>query len=70
MPLIPCWESLECDKWADCPAYPDNGWNCWDVDGTLCFDGVQCVEHKPEFCRERCAYYRSVIHGLGLFQAV
>ena len=31
-----CWEFLTCGVIENCPAYPDHGYDCWTVEGTLC----------------------------------
>ncbi len=31
-----CWERMYCGMEQRCPAYPDNGEECWKVAGTMC----------------------------------
>lgn len=55
-----CWEFKNCgrDKSKDCPAYPNNGTNCWRVAGTMCGGKVQgTFAQKLANCME-CDYYK------------
>ena len=54
-----CYQYLDCKEYQCVMFYLDDSVNCWDIDGTLCF------EHslnefkkmtKKEFC-ENCSYY-------------
>ncbi len=64
MSVAPCWEFLNCGKEADCPAHPDHGKKCWEVEGTLCRGERQGnYEQKIGACRTNCAYYKKVIMG-------
>ncbi len=56
-----CWEYKACvDKIRlACPAYPDNGLECWKVTGTMCDNGkisMATVIEKISFCR-KCDFY-------------
>jgi methyl-accepting chemotaxis protein len=55
-----CWEYKKCGKDKDgaCPAYPNNGLDCWRVTGTLC-DGTEQGSFKEKIakCRE-CGFYQ------------
>ncbi len=31
-----CWDHHRCGIRGNCPAHPDHGGDCWNVDGTLC----------------------------------
>lgn len=57
-----CWEMKNCgrDKSNDCPAYPDNGQECWKVAGTMCGGQVQgTYAQKLANCME-CEVYKKV----------
>lgn len=61
---MPCWDHHKCGQKVDCPAYPDNGFNCWLVEGTLCRGERQpAYERKIESCRALCDYYMGVMDG-------
>lgn len=36
MGQVNCWEQHHCTLNDICPAYPDHGSDCWNIDGTLC----------------------------------
>lgn len=71
-----CWEVMQCDDPANCPAFNENrltgthrgknaGRCCWVVAGTLCFG-----EPAGEFARqidscETCAFYNYVLKEEG-----
>ena len=64
-----CWDFKKCppETYTACPAYPDNGEECWNIPGTLCEDGklrYLDVREKIEHCLV-CDYYRS--HGKSKF---
>jgi hypothetical protein len=60
----PCWKHRKCGKEKDCPAYPNHGFDCWNVAGTLCRNEVQGVyDQKIGSCRTQCPYYEGVISG-------
>ncbi len=64
MPGIRCWDHIECGKEKKCPAYPDHGFNCWDMSGTLCRDERQGdYDQKVGDCRTKCEYYNGVMGG-------
>ncbi len=64
MPVTPCWEAMKCLKYAECPAYPDRGFECWNVAGTLCRGERQgTYNEKINACRNECSYYAAVITG-------
>ncbi len=66
-----CWESKNCgripggakvEEFGICPAYPDNGQDCWDVAGTFCGGAVQGnAADKMGGCLT-CDFYNE-IHG-------
>ena len=56
-----CWEFKKCGKrlCRTCPAYPDNGLECWKVTGTKCDSGkltMASIEQKLMFC-VKCSFY-------------
>jgi hypothetical protein len=56
-----CWEFKKCGKGIcrTCPAYPDNGLECWKVTGTKCGAGkltMASIEQKLMFC-VKCTFY-------------
>jgi hypothetical protein len=58
------WEFLTCGSHQDCPAYPQKGSSCWNVEGTLCRGKRQGdYESKIEACRTSCPYYNGVMDG-------
>jgi methyl-accepting chemotaxis protein len=60
----PCWDHLNCTAKGDCPAYPDKGYECWSVEGTLCRGEKQPDYHrKVGACRTQCSYYNGVMSG-------
>lgn len=56
-----CWEFQKCkpDLRDACPAYPNNGHDCWKVTGTLC-KGIQQKDMATKIhqCRT-CNFYKS-----------
>jgi methyl-accepting chemotaxis protein len=64
-----CWEFLTCGVIEDCPAYPDHGYDCWTVEGTLCGGERQgAYEDKIGDCRggvgkKCCEYYQAAMTG-------
>jgi methyl-accepting chemotaxis protein len=59
-----CWEVMKCGKEQECPAYPDNGFACWNVPATVCRGQVQGgYSDKIGECRIRCEYYNGVMMG-------
>jgi len=60
----PCWEFENCGHELQCPAYPDNGTRCWEVDGTLCRNQIQGKsEEKIGNCKTFCRYYEAFLLG-------
>ncbi len=60
----PCWEYEKCGKTNQCPAYPDHGFDCWAVSGTLCRGEHQgSYQEKVSDCRGKCDYYKGVMSG-------
>ena len=59
-----CWESLQCGKEKQCPAYPDHGRTCFAVTATRC-RGVEqgSYTEKIERCRAECAFYNQMMKG-------
>jgi hypothetical protein len=52
-----CWEYHRCTIRGYCPAHPENGSECWTIDGTLC-------SGKPKPPRSEdclvCGFYKEV----------
>jgi methyl-accepting chemotaxis protein len=64
MGLKNCWDDLKCGRQNLCPAYPDNGRNCFAVTATLCHEEHQgSYEEKIGKCRATCGFYRSMMEG-------
>jgi hypothetical protein len=58
-----CWEVKQCNEktYMNCPAYPDNGKDCWKVTGTLCDGGriqKSSKQEKIAFC-STCDFYKT-----------
>ncbi len=61
---VRCWEFKECPVKEKCPAYPDKGFACWTVEGTLCRGERQgAYSEKVRACRTLCQYYNGVMAG-------
>jgi hypothetical protein len=59
-----CWEVMKCERAEDCPAYPKQGFACWNVEGTLCRGQRQGVySEKVGSCRAKCEFYNGVMTG-------
>lgn len=59
-----CWEELMCGRQDECPAYPDNGRNCFAVTATLCRGDQQgSYQEKIEECRKTCGFYEGMMSG-------
>jgi hypothetical protein len=59
-----CWEYLNCGTEKNCPAYPEDGFGCWNVEGTLCRGKRQGdYEAKIGACRLDCTFYNGVMEG-------
>jgi len=64
MPGTPCWQHLKCGRERECPAYPDRGFDCWNVEATMCRGERQGkYGDKVRYCRDICEYYDGVISG-------
>ncbi len=64
MKPTPCWEYMKCGKEEECPAYPDHGFECWTVEGTVCRGRRQGdYDTKIGSCRIACRYYEGVMNG-------
>jgi methyl-accepting chemotaxis protein len=64
MPATPCWQHMKCGIEKDCPAYPDHGFDCWNVEGTLCRGQRQGnYDSKVVGCRSLCDYYQGIMMG-------
>ena len=60
----PCWEHVKCGRQEQCPAYPNRGFDCWNVAGTWCRGEKQgSYEQKVERCRRQCEYDTGVMQG-------
>jgi len=58
-----CYDFLDCDK-LDCIRRETDELQCWEIDGTLCYDHSEffiqlraLVNSKVDACRE-CNYYK------------
>ncbi|HMK34429.1 MAG TPA: hypothetical protein VK463_05135 [Desulfomonilaceae bacterium] len=59
-----CWEDLKCGREAQCPAYPDNGRNCFAVTATMCRGELQgSYSDKIAQCRQTCGFYKGMMEG-------
>ncbi len=59
-----CWEYINCGSQQKCPAFPDNGRECWSVTGTLCRGEVQgTAEEKRRDCITLCKFLEGVMGG-------
>jgi methyl-accepting chemotaxis protein len=59
-----CWEVLKCGREADCPAYPNQGTECFAVTATICRGERQgAYEAKIEQCRQKCTFYKKTMSG-------
>ncbi len=59
-----CWDHHKCNRKVDCPAYPNSGYACWLIEGTLCRGETQpAYEQKITSCRSLCEYYTGVMDG-------
>jgi len=64
MAATTCWDFTKCNKAKECSAYPDHGFDCWNVTGTMCRGEEQgSYEEKIGKCREVCKYYQGVMDG-------
>ncbi len=60
----PCWDHMKCGKQAACPAYPNRGFDCWNVEATLCRGERQGnYDAKIGNCRNSCSFYAGVMDG-------
>ena len=64
-----CWEFKECGREEGgkkandlgvCPAYPDNGKDCWKVAGTFCGGEVQGTFAQKKGTCMSCDWYKVV----------
>ena len=64
-----CWEHKKCGRqeggdkvpeFGICPAYPDNGKNCWKIAGTFCGGEVQGTEAAKRGTCITCEWYKLV----------
>jgi hypothetical protein len=64
MKVVNCWDINKCGKENECPAYPNHGYDCWNITGTLCCaDSRATYADKVGHCREACIFYHKVILG-------
>jgi hypothetical protein len=62
MDLSQCWEFHKCGRETECPAYPNQGRNCFAVTATLCRGEQQgSYEQKIVRCRTQCQFYKEVM---------
>ncbi len=64
-----CWEAKKCgrtpggdkvEEFGMCPAYPDNGRNCWNVAGTFCGGEVQGNAADKRGGCLTCEFYKKI----------
>jgi PAS domain S-box-containing protein len=74
-----CWEAKKCgrtpggdkvNKLGVCPAYPDNGKNCWKVAGTFCGGKVQGNSAQKLTSCVQCDFYKDIHHNQKSAKAV
>jgi methyl-accepting chemotaxis protein len=59
-----CWEWMYCGAERGCPAYPNHGRDCWEVDGTLCRGEKQgAAQEKGQDCITLCKFMEGVFGG-------
>lgn len=64
MAVETCWSFMKCGKETDCPAHPNSGSACWNVEGTLCRGQKQgTYAEKVSECRTKCEFYSGVMSG-------
>jgi hypothetical protein len=61
-----CWEYNSCpkDKYEKCPAYPQNGHDCWTVTGRKYGCGkneAPSFFEKLFFCKNSCDFFKTYI---------
>jgi hypothetical protein len=57
-----CWETLQCKRQDNCPAYPHHGRNCFAVTGTTCRGKMQgSYDEKIGACRATCPFYNDLM---------
>jgi hypothetical protein len=55
---------MKCGRETDCPAYPDRGFDCWNLEATMCRGERQgAYDEKIGYCRQLCDYYKGVMRG-------
>lgn len=64
-----CWEFNNCPEPTRlrCPAYPDNGRECWKVTGTQCAEGrdsKKSLSEKILYCRNECLFYKKHLRSM------
>ncbi|MGO9568576.1 MAG: two-CW domain-containing protein [Desulfomonilaceae bacterium] len=59
-----CWETVKCKRESGCPAYPNQGRNCFAVTATMCRGEKQgSYDEKIRKCREVCNFYKGMMAG-------
>ena len=59
-----CWEYIKCKNKEKCPAYPDQGRECWTVRGTRNPPGQKRTpEEKKRDCVTLCKFMEGVLGG-------
>lgn len=56
-----CWDIISCppERQVQCPAFPNNGRNCWEIDHTLCNGRMQGdATEKAETCSSCVAFVK------------
>lgn len=68
-----CWEYRKCGReeggamvsqLGTCPAYPDDGRNCWRAAGTMCEGEVQGTAAQKIGNCENCGWYKNIKTGM------
>ncbi len=64
-----CWDYMKCGRekggdkegeYGTCPAYPDQGDDCWEVVGTFCKGEIQgSIAQKIDSC-SKCQWYKRI----------
>ena len=61
---VNCWDYMHCEQKESCPAFPKEGWQCWNIDGTICRGERQGRhEDKVSECRLKCDFYHDMMTG-------
>ena len=63
-----CWKYNNCpkDKYEECPAYPDNGRDCWSVTEKKYDKGkseASSILEKLYLCKNNCNFFKTYLHS-------